>query len=281
MLPAFGFSEDRRIRGCGAILAGATNMLDSDRTSIGGESGRFRTTHWTELRNARTLDETRKRQTVNNLIRSYWKPVYCFLRRRGYANEPAKDLTQGFFHEVVLGRELFQRADQAKGRFRTFLLTALKRYAIDVHNKQTAGKHAPAGEMVTLDTAEMADFLESRAELEPDRVFYHLWASQILNEVLTEVKDKCCRSGQETYWQVFHAKVVVPIMDSTDPPALRDLCARFGIDDETAASNMILTVKRRFRSAMRRHLRQFVESDAEVEDEFKEILGILSKDAAR
>jgi RNA polymerase sigma-70 factor (ECF subfamily) len=248
---------------------------------MGGESGRFRTTHWTELHNARTLDVSRQRQTVNNLIKSYWKPIYCFLRRRGYANELAKDLTQGFFHEVVLGRDLFQRADQTKGRFRTFLLAALKRYATDCHNKQTAGKRAPEGEIVTLDTAEMADFLESQSELEPDQLFYHLWASQILNQVLTEVKDNCYRSGQEKHWQVFHAKVVVPVMDSAEPPALKDLCAQYGIEDETTASNMILTVKRQFRSAMKRQLRQFVESDAEVEDELREVLGILSKGTAR
>ena len=180
-----------------------------------------------------------------------------------------------------LARELFRRADQTKGRFRTFLLTALKRYATDVHNKQTAGKRTPEGEIVTLDTAEMADFLRSRSELEPDQVFYHLWASQILNEVLTEVRDNCCRSGREKHWQVFHAKVVIPIMDNAEPPALKDLCPQYAIEDETTASNMILTVKRQFRSAMKRQLRQFVESDAEVEDELREVLGILSKGVAR
>ena len=70
-------------------------------------------------------------------------------------------------------------------------------------------------------------------------------------------------------------------MDNAEPPALKDLCPQYAIEDETTASNMILTVKRQFRSAMKRQLRQFVESDAEVEDELREVLGILSKGVAR
>ena len=108
---------------------------------MGGNRGSFETTRWTQIQAAKTHDLEHRRESVNTLLTRYWKPVYCYLRRKGYNNADAKDLTQGFFHEIVLGRELLQRADQTKGRFRTFLLTALDRYATSVHRKDTAKKH--------------------------------------------------------------------------------------------------------------------------------------------
>ena len=252
-----------------------------DRTSMGGSKERFQTTCWTEILNAKTLDETRRREAVNELIKKYWKPVYCYLRRKGCSNESAKDMTQGFFHEVVLGRELIQQADQAKGRFRTFLLTALDRYATDVYHKETAAKRSPKGKMMPLETSDLTNLLEAQQELRPEQIFHYAWASEILNQVLSSVKKDCCDAGREAYWQVFRAKVVAPIMDNVQAPTLKELCAKYKIEDEAKASNMIAYVKDRFRSAMRRHLRQFVQSDSEVEDEFNEIFRILSKNDAR
>ena len=108
------------------------------RTAIGGTKTKFGTTSWTKILDARTSTEERHSLIINELLDRYWKPVYCYLRHKGYDNEKAKDLTQGFFHEVVLGRDLLKQADKAKGKFRTFLLTALDRYTVDVYREETA-----------------------------------------------------------------------------------------------------------------------------------------------
>ena len=79
-----------------------------DKTTMGGGEDVFQTTCWTEIINAKTTDETRKKLIINDLLSRYWKPVYCYLRRKGCTNENAKDLTQGFFVDVVLQRKLFQ-----------------------------------------------------------------------------------------------------------------------------------------------------------------------------
>lgn len=97
---------------------------------MGGYDSRFYTTCWTVIADSNTDDETRNRLIINDLLSRYWKPVCCYLRRKGHDNESAKDLTQGFFCEIVLGRELIKKANKRKGRFRTFLLTALDRYVI-------------------------------------------------------------------------------------------------------------------------------------------------------
>ena len=252
-----------------------------DGTSMGGTRDRFQTTLWTEIANAKTLDETRRREAVNELIQKYWKPVYCYLRRKGRSNESAKDMTQGFFHEVVLGRKLIQQADQAKGRFRTFLLTALDRYATDVYYKETAGKRSSKAQIMPLETNDVASLLETQSKSKPDEVFNYAWASEILDQVLAKVKEDCFKAGRETYWNVFYAKVVTPIICGAETPELRELCVKYGIEDQAKASNMIAYVKGRFRSTMKRYLRQFVQSDSEVENEFNEIFSILSQSSPR
>ena len=98
-------------------------MREKDQTDMGGERETFLTTHWSLIEDVQSGDD-KDRALIGLLLDKYWKPVYCYLRRKGYNNEQAKDLTQGFFHEVVLSRELVRRADQSKGRFRSFLLHA-------------------------------------------------------------------------------------------------------------------------------------------------------------
>lgn len=252
-----------------------------EKTSMGGAGEKFQMTSWAEIFNAKTLDETRRREAVNELIRKYWKPVYCYLRRKGYSNEAAKDMTQGFFYEIVLGRHLIQRADQAKGRFRTFLLTALDRYAIDVYHKEIASKRSPKGKIVPLETSDMADLVEMQSESDPEQIFHYVWASEVLDRVLAKAKEDCCSANRETYWKVFYAKVVAPIVGGAETPNLSKLCTKYGIESEAKVSNMIAYVKERFRTAMRSYLRQFVQSDSEVDEEFNEILKVLSKSFTR
>lgn len=247
-----------------------------DRTEAGGKQERFQTTCWTEINNAGTLDESRQRDLANELIKKYWKPVYCYLRRKGYSNESAKDMAQGFFHEVVMGRKLIQKADQTSGRFRTFLLTALDRYATDVYRKETALKRLPAEQIQTLEAADQGNLLDFRADLDAEQIYHYAWASEILNQVLADVESYCHKADREVYWNVFYAKVVVPILENCQPPPLKEICDKYGISEEAKASNMIAYVKGHFRTAMMKCLRQFVDSDAEVEDEFNDIFRILS-----
>ena len=255
-------------------------MRRSDKTSMGGAESAFQTTDWSEIRNAKTLDEARRKEVVGSLLRKYWKPVYCYLRFKGYANEPAKDLTQGFFYEIVLGRELIQQADQAKGRFRTFLLTALGRYVKDVHRIATAKKRIPTDPVVQLETIELPNLIAGQTKAKPEQVFYYAWAADLLDEVLSRIRNEYCSTGRATHWQVFQAKMLDPIFQNTKAPSLAEICAKYGVDSEDKASNLIVTVKRRFRTVLKRCLRQFVQSDSEVEEEFNELIKILSKSSA-
>ncbi len=252
-------------------------MRHSDRTNIGGSRSRFETTQWLEIRALAGLGEDQRREILNGLIERYWKPVYCYLRRQGCDNEKAKDLTQGFFHEIVMGRHLIEQADEAKGRFRTLLLTALDRYVIGVHRRQIAAKRRPTGGTISLDETQETVLSTAAKAMKPDEAFTYAWAVQLLQDVLAELSQRCARDGKEVHWELFNARVLVPIITGREPAVLSELCTRFGIDTPVKAENMIVTVKRRFQAAMKQRVREYVSCDEDVEQEIRDLMEILSR----
>ena len=246
------------------------------KTDIGGQDESFQRTQWTEILDARTLDPDRQRELIGRIMGKYWKPVYAYLRRKGRDNEDAKDLTQGFFVEVVLGRELIQRADPHKGRFRTFLLTALDRYVRSAHRKDVAAMRRPNGPLVSLDGIMDGEPAAAGHEASPEAAFAYAWAVQLLDEVLDSVAASCRQAGQAEHWEVFRRTVVGPILTGSPAPSLSALCAELRIANEKRAANMNVTVKRRFQSVLRAKVRQSVESEADVEAEIRDLTHILA-----
>ena len=247
---------------------------------MGGAHEGFPTTCWTELSQTASLDAGRRRFLMEQLTGRYWRPVYCYLRRKGHDNESAKDLTQGFFAEIVLGRDLAGRADRSRGRFRTFLLTALDRYLVDEHRRQQAAKRAPASDLPPMPLEDLPDLPTDSRQAQPDEVFNYAWATALLDEVLAGVETDCRRNGQAPHWEVFKARVLAPILGNVPPSPLAEVCTRLGIADTAAASNMIVTVKRKFRSVLLETLREHVDSPAEAEEELCELMEALGKGGA-
>ena len=252
-------------------------MRHSGRTSIGGKKSGFETTHWSEIEDARTQDDVRRNIVIDSLIKKYWKPIYCYLRRKGYNNEPAKDLTQGFFHEIVLGKDLVRQADEAKGRFRTFLLTALNHYVTSVYRAKVAGKRHPKDGIVSLEEFDEESMHLMARDMGPEDAFTYIWASVLMDSVLAEVKEGCIRDDKTIHWEVFSARVLDPIIAGVEPVAVTDLCRQFGVETKAKISNMVVTVKRRLQTATARRVRQHVGSDEEVEQEIQDLMTILSR----
>jgi len=255
-------------------------MKSDEYTSIGGTRGTFQTTHWTAIEKIGSDDDTYNRALIGDLLRTYWKPVYCYLRQKGYGSEETKDLTQGFFHEIVLARKLIQQADHTKGRFRTLLLTALDRYLTSIHRRQTAQKRAPKDRLVPLEQIDLAALPEPIGELTSEESFNYAWVSELLDNMLVEVEAECRTRGMTVHWKAFDARILRPIMEGTEAPKLAEICNRFGIENGIKASNMIFSVKRRFQAALKRHLRQSVASDADIGEEIRELMRFLAKKTA-
>lgn len=251
-------------------------MSGKDQTDLGGKGGTFLTTHWSLIEGIRAAED-QDQTLIGSLLKDYWKPVYCYLRRRGFANEEAKDLTQAFFHEIVLGKELIQQADRGKGRFRSFLLTALRNYLINVRDKETARKRLPKGKLVPLDMVGPEALPEVADDLSPDDCFNHVWVSSLLERALQEVETSCHEDGKTLYWKVFEERVLQPIVEETEPPAVQDICDRYGIPDGAKLANMIVTVKRRIRAALEKLVQKSVLSADEARDEFQDMARFFPK----
>ena len=237
-----------------------------DKTAIGGENIQFPQTAWTMI-----LDSSLREKMRQEISTRYWKPLYFYLRRKGYDNETAKELTQGFFAEILLGRDLIEHADQTKGKFRTLLLTALNRYVASIRRS----KKGLLSEKVA--NLEIPGKIPDHIPYEPVDAFDYTWAAALLEGVLAELEVCCRRDGMEIHWRIFHAKVLEPITNDTVTPSWAEICAKNGINDHARASNMLVTVKRRFQVILRRQLRQTVESAVEVEGAFQDLLNIFSK----
>ena len=253
-------------------------MRDYDRTSMGGDRGTFLTTHWSLIEGVKKHQD-KDRALIGLLLKRYWKPVYCYLRSKGHNNEQAKDLTQGFLHEVVLNRHLVERADSLKGRFRSLLLHALNQYVVDERRKETAQKRIPKDKLVPLDVAGSPGLAEITCELDAEQSFNYAWKAELLERVLSEVKSNYVKRGMETHWCVFRDRVLEPIMEDREASSLSLICERYDIDNETTASNMLKTVKRLFRSVLNKHVRQTVTSGEAVDAELREVFKFFEKES--
>lgn len=255
-------------------------MAYANHTDLGGSREAFLTTQWSlidHIKDGKDRDQTR----IGFLLKQYWKPVYCFLRRKGYENESAKDLTQAFFHEVVLNQSLVKRADQARGRFRTFLLHALIQFISKQNLKARAQKRIPRDKLVYMDQADTPDIPDSLSEAPPEASFHHAWLSALLERVLEDVRGFCEDKGMETHWALFHTHVIGPILYDHPKIPLSNLCDSHQIKDTKTASNMIITVKRRYRSALLDQVNRTVLSHEQASDELADVMAYLPTSAGR
>ena len=252
-------------------------MGRDDYTDIGGMGEVFLTTHWSLIQGVRSHGEDGNRALIGLLMNRYWKPIYCYLRRKGYNNERAKDLTQGFFHEVVLERHLIENADAAKGRFRSFLLMALDRYLVNVQEMETAQKRIPKGRLIPLGMVEPPELPQSLMRSAPEDTFRYAWISDLLERVLQQVEAKCYEDGKTIHWCLFRDRLLRPIIERIDRVSTKELCVKFDIEDSAKVSNMIVTIKRRFQATLRQQLRDSVISDEHVEGEVEEIQRFFPK----
>jgi len=175
-----------------------------DETDIGGPQHGFPTTHWSLLAELRGPLTPAHREILNLLIRQYWKPVYCYLRSRGYKNEQAKDLVQEFF-TYGLGKDLFGRADRNRGRFRTFLLTSLNNFVKNRHRDERVERRHPVQGIISLEDIAGEDELrfEPSDRETPEMTFQRAWARDLLRRVLKRFEADCSRSGKTIHYAIF------------------------------------------------------------------------------
>ncbi|HOU22067.1 MAG TPA: hypothetical protein PKX16_07585 [Kiritimatiellia bacterium] len=244
-------------------------------TNSGG--GAFPTTDWGLFVDIRGGSQAKKQAALEILARRYWKPVFRFLQFSGKDEESAKDLTQAFFAEWIESNA-FAKADEQKGRFRSFMLASLKRFAANEHRADQAQKRRPAAGLLSLD--ELMDNEEKPFEPEdadtPDKAFDRAWAVEVVRRVLKHLETECRNKGQVAHFDIFSRRLIQPILNGLEAPSMAMLAARHGLT-EKQAGNLLETAKRAYRRLLEEEIRLYAASDSEVSEEVMNIFAILNQ----
>ncbi len=215
---------------------------------------RFPTTRWSLVQSARRESSTGSREQMGALLECYWLPMYTHLRLKGLGPEKAEDLIQDFMVEI-LDKRLLSIADPQKGKFRTLLLTALDRFAISQHRRETAAKRSP-GHIVSLDATSREESLAS--DDSPGLTFDRAWSLDVLAQSLARMKRDCEENSKTARWQIFEQRILAPLLDDAPQPTYGDIANQLGLANEKAAMNQLVTAKRQFARHLRESIREYV-----------------------
>lgn len=239
--------------------------------------GAFPTTDWGLFVDIRGGGQAAKLAALEILSRRYWKPVFRFLQFSGKDEESAKDLTQAFFAEWIESNA-FAKADEQKGRFRSFMLTSLKRFAANEHRADQAQKRRPPAGLLSLD--ELMDdpgFSFEPADVRtPDMAFDRAWASEVIGRVLKHLEMECRNKGQDAHYDIISKRLIQPILHGMAAPAMAELGQKHGLT-ERQAGNLLETAKRTFRRLLEEEVRLYAASDSEVSEEVRDLFAILNQ----
>lgn len=206
--------------------------------------------------------------SLEALCRQYWHPVYAVARRAGNDVETAKDLTQGFFAKL-LEKGWLGEADQEKGRFRTFIVTALKRYMVNEWHREHTAKRGGFAETVPLDTelAERIDASEGRShDLSPDALFDRRWALALLNQAMRRLEAEHALGDFDLLKECLTAG-----RGEIDYP---ELAVALGTS-EGAARVAVHRLRKRYRSVIREEVARTVADESEVQNEMHALMAAL------
>lgn len=238
-------------------------------TQIGGPDHRFQSTCWSVVRHAIDPSSPDALQALEELIRSYWKPVYFFVRRRGHKAEPAKDLTQGFFCRL-LEKGGLEGYDPERGRFRTYLLGAVRFFLSDQASAEAALKRGGEWNRIELDYsgAEALYAGEMIDDETPEGLYERTWAREVLQQALEEVRVEFQAEGKEIYYRV--------LKEHLDPtqPSYAEVAARLDLK-VTDVGNYLHRARKRLRPAFLRVVLPSVTEPEEVAGELQEIFATL------
>lgn len=235
-------------------------------------AGVFATTHWSVVLTAGRRDTTRAQAALEQLCRSYWHPIYHYIRRRGYGAEDAEDLTQGFLAGLI-ERDAIARADPERGRFRSFLLGSLKNFLADAWDKAHAEKRGGLPSLPLDFRAEETRLGEPPDEaLTPDQAYERRWAITLLEQVYGRLAAEFEREGRHAQ---FNALRVALAGRRGDVP-YAEISRQTGMT-EGAVKVAVHRLRQRYRTLLRETIAQTVATPEEVEDELRYLLRVLGR----
>jgi RNA polymerase sigma factor (sigma-70 family) len=232
---------------------------------------RFPTTQWSRVISAGDPDAPQAKESLAELCRSYWYPLYAYIRRRGYDPDQAKDLTQDFFARI-LEKGLFAEADPDRGRFRSFLRTVCAHFLANQRDWEQARKRGGGRTILPIDaslaegqyTRELAD------SLTPERIFDRSWALTLLGLVLDQLGREYDEAGKKATFEVLRGMLA----GDTEESSYAAVGARLGMT-EGAARVAAHRLRRRYGELLRREIAATLANPDEIDDEIRDLFAAI------
>jgi RNA polymerase sigma-70 factor (ECF subfamily) len=210
---------------------------------------------------------------MERLCRTYWYPLYAYVRRAGYATEDAQDLTQDFFARL-LAKGYFASADRNRGRFRSFLLTSLKHHLANEFHSRTRVKRGGDAQFVWLDapTAETRFAAEPADTGTPETLYERRWALTLLETSLDRLREEYRAQGRGAVYEALKAYV----WGEKNAATYAEIAAQLDLNEETVKKT-VQRLRQRLRALLRAEIAQTVATVGEVEEEFQHIVKALRR----
>jgi RNA polymerase sigma factor (sigma-70 family) len=247
-------------------------MADSTQYPMGRRNASFETTMWTTVEEAGRQDGSTKAQlALERLCRTYWYPLYVFLRQQGKSPEDAEDLTQGFFAHLM-EKDALKNVVPERGRFRSFLLSSLKHFVTDIWKRENALKRGGGARLIELD-AEVAEDryrYEPVERLDPEKLFQRRWAMTLLDEVLARLENEYTLKGKKELF----ARIQPFLLDKkTDMPQAQ-IAEHLGMKEATLNTE-VFRLRHRYREIFREEIAHTVTTAQDVESEMREVFAVI------
>ena len=233
-----------------------------------GPGARFLTTRWEVVRAA----GEQSAEALEALCRDCWRPIYAFVRRSGYDTHTAQDLTQEFFARLLAGSGT-AGADPERGRFRSWLLGALKHFLTNEWHRSQTQKRGGGLTFFSIEEAREEEHhaLEPADHESPDRLYDRRWAEELLARVNARVRTDYEAAG----WGARFEALKIYLLGGYEPVSYEDTAATLGLS-ASAVKSAIYKMRQRFGQALRAEITQTVSSPEEVQDEIRHLLAALS-----
>jgi DNA-directed RNA polymerase specialized sigma24 family protein len=237
----------------------------------------FVTTRWSLILSAANGSEEKKaRDALAELCRTYWRPVFSFVCRRGYPIEDAQDLTQDFFL-TILKTNWFHHADRNRGRFRSLLLRSLQNFLIKAEEKTHAHKRGGGVEFISWDDwraeapSQLSVPVRVLDSLPAEGFFDFSWATTVVENAFQRLREECESKGKLWLFQALSSHLT----EERDELSYANLSGELGMA-ETAVKKQLHNMRERYRSLLRDEVSQTVDDSADVDDEIRYLCASLA-----